>query len=187
MDEIMRRVEAVLFSTDRPMRVGEIAKLVDAKVEEVSKAMKKLRTEYEKRNGAIEIVRIGNKYVMQLRDEYVDYGYKVGKREMSDDVLKTLAVIAYYQPISQRKLREMLGTKVYKHIEELKHRGFIYGKKSGRTEILRTTRRFSEYFGIDASKPEEIKKFFERSGGNEQEGDMRKKEISEESQSPSTQ
>ncbi len=166
MDEAMRRVEAVLFSTDKPMRVGEIAKIVDMRVEEVSKAMRKLREDYEKRGGAIEIVRIGNKYVMQLRDEYVEYGYRVGKKEMSDDVLKTLAVIAYYQPISQRKLREMLGTKVYKHIEELKGRGFIYGKKSGRTEILRTTKRFNEYFGIDASKPEEVKKFFEKSGGD---------------------
>ena len=166
MDEVMRRIEAVLFSTDKPMRVGEIAKIIGMKSEEVSKGMKKLRDEYEKRGGAIEIVRIGNKYVMQLRDEYVEYGYRVGKKEMSDELLKTLAVIAYYQPITQRKLREMLGTKVYKHVEELKRRGFVYGKKSGRTEVLRTTKRFYEYFGIDVSKPDEIRKFFEKAGGD---------------------
>nr|AAZ32493.1 predicted transcriptional regulator containing the HTH domain [uncultured euryarchaeote Alv-FOS4] len=165
MDEAMKIVEAVLFSTDRPMRVGEIAKIGGLRSEEVSKAMRKLREEYEQRDGAIEIVRIGNKYVMQLRDEYVNYGYSVGKKEMNDDVLKTLAIIAYYQPITQRKLREMLGTKVYQHVDELKKRGLIYGKKSGRTEILRTTKRFNEYFGIDASRPEEIKKFFENAGG----------------------
>ncbi len=161
----MRRVEAVLFSVDKPMRVGEIAKIIGLNVEDVSKAMKKLRNEYEKRAGAIEIVRLGNKYVMQLRDEYVEYGYKVGKKEMSDELLKTLAVIAYYQPITKKKLRDMLGTKVYTQVEELKKRGMIYSKKSGRTEILRTTKRFNEYFGIDASKPEELKKFFENSGG----------------------
>ncbi len=161
----MKRVEAVLFSVDKPMRVGEIARIVDLPVEEVSKAMKRLRNTYENTDGAIEIVRLGNKYVMQLKDEYVEYGYKVGKKEMPDDLLKTLAVIAYYQPISKRKLREILGTKVYAHVEELKKRNFIYGKKSGRTEILRTTKRFNEYFGIDASKPEEIKKFFESSAG----------------------
>ena len=169
MDEAMKVTEAVLFSTDKPMRVGEIAKLSGLKSEEISKAMKKLIKEYEKRDGAIEIVRIGNKYVMQLKDEYVQYGYKVGKKEMSQDLLKTLAVIAYYQPIAKRKLREMLGTKVYPHVDELKKRGFVYGKKSGKTEILRTTKKFNEYFGIDASKPEEVKKFFEKSGGEKDE------------------
>ena len=165
MDETMKIVEAILFSTDKPMRVGEIAKIAGKSSEEISKAMKKLREEYDKREGAIEIVRIGNKYVMQLRDEYVEYGYRVGKKEMDDDLLKTLAVIAYYQPISQRKLREMLGTKIYKHVAELKRRGFVYGKKSGKTELLMTTKRFAEYFGINASSRDEIRKFFEEKTG----------------------
>ncbi len=171
MDENMRIVEAVLFSSDRPLRVGEIAKVAGLTSQDVSKAMRKLREEYEKRNGAIEIARIGNKYVMQLRQDYVNYGYAMGKKEMSDDVLKTLAIIAYYQPIAQSRLREIVGSKVYAHIEELKKRGFVYGKKSGRTEVLRTTKRFNEYFGIDASKPEEVKKFFEKSqkGGEKDE------------------
>ena len=164
----MRIVEAVLFSSDKPLRVGEIAEVANLDVSEVRKAMKKLRKEYEERSGAIEILRIGNKYVMQLKDDYAEYGYKLGKKELSDETLKTLAVIAYYQPISQRKLREMLGTKIYHHIEELKKRGFIYGKSSGRTVVLRTTKKFNEYFGINASKPEEIKKFFEEKIGGEE-------------------
>ncbi|AGB05266.1 segregation and condensation protein B [Aciduliprofundum sp. MAR08-339] len=164
----MKIVEAILFSSDRPLRVGEIAKVTSLSSVEISKAMKKLRKEYEDRDGAIEIARIGNKYVMQLRSEYVEYGYAMGKKEMRDDVLKTLAIIAYYQPITQSKLREIIGTKVYAHIDELKKRGFVYGKRTGRTIVLRTTKRFNEYFGIDASKPQDIKKFFEeKMGGRE--------------------
>ena len=102
MDEKMRIVEAILFSSEKPLRVGEIAKIAGMESSEVSKAMKKLRKEYEDREGAIEIARIGNKYVMQLKNEYVEYGYAMGKKELRDDVLKTLAVIAYYQPITQR-------------------------------------------------------------------------------------
>ncbi len=167
MDETMKIVEAILFSSDRPLRVGEIAKVTSLSSVEISKAMKKLRKEYEERDGAIEIARIGNKYVMQLRSEYVEYGYAMGKKEMRDDVLKTLAIIAYYQPITQSKLREIIGTKVYAHIDELKKRGFVYGKRTGRTIVLRTTKRFNEYFGIDASKPQDIKKFFEEKMGGE--------------------
>ncbi len=165
----MKIVEAVLFSSDKPLRVGEIAKVGNLKSEDVSKAMRKLRKEYEERDGAIEIARIGNKYVMQLKDEYVEYGYAMGKKELRDDVLKTLAIIAYYQPITQSKLREIIGTKVYEHIDELKKRGFIYGKRAGRTMVLRTTKKFNEYFGIDASKPKDVKKFFEKAGGEENE------------------
>ncbi len=157
----MRIVEAVLFSSDKPMRVGEIAKIANLKPEEVSKAMKKLRKHYDERNGAIEIVRIGNKYVMQLKDDYAEYGYKMGKRELTDEELKTLAIIAYYQPITQSELRKLRGSRVYQHVDELKKRGLIYSKVQGRTSVLRTTKRFAEYFGIDASKPEDIKKFFE--------------------------
>ncbi len=167
MDEIMKIVEAVLFSSEKPLRVGEIAKIANLKSDEVSKAMRKLRKYYEERDGAIEIARIGNKYVMQLKQEYLEYGYAMGKKELRDDVLKTLAIIAYYQPITQSKLRDIIGTKVYAHIEELKKRGFIYGKKTGKTVLLRTTKKFNEYFGIDASKPQDIKKFFEEKMGGE--------------------
>ncbi len=167
MDEIMKKIEAVLFSSENPMRVGEIAEIIGHTSSEVSRAMKKLLKEYERRGGAIEIARIGNKYVMQLREEYVEYGYRVGKREMSDEVLRTLAVIAYYQPITQSRLRELLGSKVYDYVDELKRRGFVYGKKAGRTVVLRTTKKFNEYFGIDATKPEEVKKFLEEKAGGD--------------------
>jgi segregation and condensation protein B len=167
MDEKMRIVEAILFSSEKPLRVGEIAKIAGMESSEVSKAMKKLRKEYEDREGAIEIARIGNKYVMQLKNEYVEYGYAMGKKELRDDVLKTLAIIAYYQPITQSKLRDIIGSKVYAHIDELKKRGFVYGKRAGKTIVLRTTKKFNEYFGIDASKPQDIKRFFEEKMGGE--------------------
>ncbi len=167
MDELMRKIEAVLFSSENPLRVGEIAAIIDEDTRAVSKAMKKLREEYNVREGAIEIARIGNRYVMQLKDEYVEYGYRMGKREMSDDVLKTLAIIAYYQPITQSRLREIRGSRVYEQVEELKKRGFVYAKKSGRTMVLRTTKRFNDYFGIDASNAEDVKKFLEEKMGGE--------------------
>ncbi len=164
----MKIVEAVLFSTDRPVRVGEIAELAGLKSEDVSKAMRRILKEYTVRDGAIEVVRIGNKYVMQLREDYVTYGYSMGKKDMSDDLLHTLAIIAYYQPVTKRKLRDMLGTKIYPQVDELKKRGFVYGKKSGRTEMLQTTKRFSEYFGINASHREDVRKFFEAKIGGEE-------------------
>ena len=96
---------------------------------------------------------------MQLKSEYLDYAYKLGKKELEDDVLKTLAIIAYYQPVKQSELRDMLGPKVYEHVDVLKKRNFIYTRRVGKTVEIRTTKHFAEYFGIDAKNPEEIKKY----------------------------
>ncbi len=156
---VKAKVEAVLFSSDEPLRVGEIADIIGEEVSSVSKAVKELLKEYAEREGAIEIKRIGNKYVMQLKSEYLDYAYKLGKKELEDDVLKTLAIIAYYQPVKQSELRDMLGPKVYEHVDVLKKRNFIYTRRVGKTVEIRTTKHFAEYFGIDAKNPEEIKKY----------------------------
>jgi chromosome segregation and condensation protein ScpB len=38
----------------------------------------------------------------------------------------------------------------------------IHAKKHGSTEMLTTTNRFPEYFGIDSTKPEEIREYLAR-------------------------
>lgn len=157
---VKSKVEALLFSTDRPLRVGEIAEIVEESVEEVSKALKFLTDEYKNRDSAIEIKRIGNKYVMQLREEFYEIAQKVGKKELDDDVLKTLALIAFYQPIKQSKLREIVGPKAYEHVEILKSKKFVYSRRVGKTVELRTTKYFEEYFGVDSRNLDEMKKKF---------------------------
>jgi segregation and condensation protein B len=73
--------------------------------------------------------------------------------------LKTLALIAFHQPVKQSNLRRMIGPKVYDHVDELSAMKLINAKKHGTTEMLTTTKLFPEYFGIDTTKPEEIREF----------------------------
>jgi segregation and condensation protein B len=73
--------------------------------------------------------------------------------------LKTLALIAFHQPIKQSNLRRMIGPKVYDHVDELASHRLIYAKKHGSTEMLTTTKLFPEYFGINSTKPEEIREY----------------------------
>ena len=104
----------------------------------------------------MEIVKAGGKYVMQLQQEYIIPS--VVKPEIEDDVLKTLSLIALHQPIKQSNLRRMLGSKIYEHVDKLIEMKLVRSKKHGTTEILTLTRRFPEYFGINTTDPEEIKK-----------------------------
>jgi segregation and condensation protein B len=160
----MNSVEAILFSSDEPIKASEIADILSEEIEKVSKAIKSLRSSYAK-SGAIEIAKVGQRYVMQLKEEYNEYAYAVTKRELNDEILKTLALIAYYQPIKQSDLRDIAGSKVYENVAILKQKKLISSRVSGKTLELKTTKQFNLYFGINATKPEDIRKLIEAKMG----------------------
>ena len=164
MQSIKSSIEAILFSSDEPIKASEMADILGVEVDEVSKAIKSLRNSYEK-SGAIGIFKIGQRYVMQLKEEYNEYAYAVTKRELNDEILKTLALIAYYQPIKQSDLRDIAGSKVYENVDILKQKKLVSSKVSGKTLELKTTKQFNLYFGINATKPEDIKKVIEEKMG----------------------
>jgi len=53
----------------------------------------------------------------------------------------------------------MVGQKVYDHVDELALMRLIHTRKHGTTEMLTITKQFPEYFGIEATEPEEIREF----------------------------
>ncbi len=160
MDSV-RIVEAVLFSSPQPLRVAEIADEVDLSRSAVRRAIKKLKEELEERGSAIEVFKTGPAYSLQLREKYTDCGRPFAEKEVPEDVLKTAAMIAYHQPILQSDLAKMLGSKVYDHVRTLNSMGLIYVRKKGQTLKLATTKKFSEYFGIESTKKEDIKRWME--------------------------
>ncbi len=152
-------VEAALFSAGRPLKVSEIAQATGIGVDTIRKAVKKLIKDYAHKDTAIEIAKVSGKYVMQLKDEFAHPAEMLAKTDIPKHYLKTASLIAYHQPIKQSDLVEMIGAKGYEHVRELQGLGVIKAKRYGATKILTTTKKFSETFGIDARKPEEIKKW----------------------------
>lgn len=53
----------------------------------------------------------------------------------------------------------MIGERIYADVDQLIGMHLIHSQPHGATELLTTTRRFPEYFGIDSTKPEEIREF----------------------------
>ena len=97
-------VEAALYSSSETLRISDIAAKTGFPVEEVRTAILDLRREYEERDSAIQIAKIGTEYRMMLRPEYTEVTGTFAKAELSGGALRTLTAIAYYQPVLQSKL-----------------------------------------------------------------------------------
>ena len=157
-----RIIESVIFSASQPVSIKEIKDATKLSIRKIKDPLNELLNDYnvERRNDtSMEIVKAGNKYIMQLKNDYVDNSILLSKPEINDDLLKTLSLIAFHQPIKQSNLRRMVGQKIYDQVDELVSMKIINSKKHGSTEMITTTKLFPEYFGIESTKPDEIREY----------------------------
>jgi len=158
-------IESLLFSSSEALSIEEMKEITNLSARRIKKAIENLVSIYKSEDSPIEIVKAGNKYSMQLKQEYAEKAREVAKPEIPFDILKTLALIAYHQPIRQADLRKMIGPKVYDHVDFLIEKKLVSSKRLGTTELLTTSKYFPEYFGIDSTRPEEIREFLARRMG----------------------
>ena len=159
-------VEAALYSSSESLRISDIAAKTGLPVEEVRTAILDLRREYEDRDSAIQIAKIGTEYRMMLRPEYTEVTGTFAKAELSGGVLRTLTTIAYYQPVLQSELLGLRGPRVYDDVHTLVDMDFVAKKRAGNTWELTTTKKFAEYFGIGSTRPKDIKAWIKERATN---------------------
>ena len=147
-----RAAEAALFSSAEGLRISEISARTGIPEEDIRTAVMDLRREYDERDSAIMISKVGSEYRMMLRTEYSDFTGRFAKAEMPAGVMRTLSTIAYNQPVLQSALLKTRGPRTYDDVHRLIEMGFVSGKKSGQTLELTTTNKFSEYFGIGSTR-----------------------------------
>jgi segregation and condensation protein B len=157
----VRVVEAVLFSSSQPVKVSdmEVQTQLDGAV--IKKALKKLQQEYDERGSAIEVAKTGLGFSLIVREQYRPFGRQFSPKEVPDDVLRTAAMVAYHQPILQSDLAKSLGGRVYDDVRTLHQLGLVSAKKKGQTFELTTTKRFCEYFGIEGTSKNAVKKWMD--------------------------
>jgi len=157
-----RSVEAVLFSSTGPVSVAQIKESTGLSKKEVDSALCALMHRYnveQKKTSSLEIVQAGDKYVMQIKKAYTERGNLVSAPEIDSDLLRTLSLIAFHQPIRQSELRKMLGEKIYSHVVNLEEMHLIDSEPEGVTKVLCTSTYFPEYFGIKHKEPADIKAY----------------------------
>ncbi|MCS7110138.1 MAG: SMC-Scp complex subunit ScpB [Candidatus Caldarchaeum sp.] len=154
--------EAVLFASDKPVHLKTLQRALKTRSpEKVRKIVEALKQEYSGR--AVEIVELdGGRFFMRLRPDLAPVVKKYTRRKvLPHGVLKTLATIAYYQPLPLSTLAAIRGKDAYRQLKILVERGLVETEKKGRTSLLRTTSLFADFFGVENS-PQAVKSLIEK-------------------------
>lgn len=150
-------IEAALFAAGKALSSKDLSRLSGLSEEGVRAQAEELIGEYVRRKSGMEIRCFEDSYVMQVRASLARDVISVAPKEIDAPLIRTLAIIAYKQPLKQSALAEIRGNKSYSHVKELEQMGLINAKKKGRTKILTTTKGFAEYFGLGSDSPEFVR------------------------------
>lgn len=150
-------IEAALFVSTDPISVKKLEDISCTGPEEIVRIVTDLQKHYGAQESAIEIRNIGSdRFIMQAKEIFAAPLLGLVKPTVSQEVLKTLSLIALKQPISQAEVVKSRGASTYAHVKELLNKEFIYAIPAGRTKLLHTTQKFADYFGF-SPKIEELK------------------------------
>ena len=147
--ELKPKIEAVLFTTAKALKVKEIAEILGAEPDAIEESLLDLIMDYSSRDTALEIDDEDG-YIFQVKLEHMDIVEKLCPVELKPAILKTLTVIALKEPIRQSYLKDLRGSNAYEHVQELVEKGLIAKNKdkNGRSFNLKTTQKFNEYFKL---------------------------------------
>ena len=174
-------VEAALFVSDTPLSLERLANIVGIGTEEdVAVLIKEIQEDLSKTERGTELISTPEGYEFRVKKPYRETVAKLAPlADLSDGMLRTLAIVAAKQPIKQSLIVKYQGNKVYDYIKGLSDKGLIKAEKFGRTKILNTTPGFEKYFGTSS---EEIKKMMETALKENPVEDTQESEVSLENQ-----
>ncbi len=154
-------LEAALFVSDSPLSIDRISNIVGVGSEdEVRRLLDELKRELEAEDRGIELVSTPEGFEFRIKQPYRDRVAKLAPlSDLSDGMLRTLAIVAARQPIKQSLIVKYQGNKVYDYIKSLETKGLIKTEKFGRTKIATTTTGFEKYFGKSS---EDIKRMLNK-------------------------
>ncbi len=164
-------IEAVVYLTEQPLTVEQIAGALGKSREAVAAALGDLAAEYEKPEHGISVREVAGGFSMATKPEHHDEVRQFVRNlqptmKLSLPSLETLAVIAYKQPITAPEIMEIRGVQGAGVLKTLLDRKLIAaaGRKQvvGKPILYKTTREFLVQFGLkDMSELPSIKEFEE--------------------------
>jgi len=157
-DNIKAVVEALLFSSEKPLMVEQIRKVLDnLAADQISAKILELKNEYERSNRGMRIYEVAGGYQMITAPVFATFLRKLYKgpqsaEKLSKPALETLAIIAYKQPLSKLEIESLRKVSVDGVMATLLDKNLIRitGRKKtpGRPKVYGTSREFLEYFGL---------------------------------------
>jgi segregation and condensation protein B len=167
--EVLRpAVEALLFSSPRPVSEKDLAEALEAEKGAIAAALELLRKDADAENRGIRLEQVAGGWRFVTRPEFdsmLRKFHEVTERaRLSLAALETLAIIAYRQPITLPEIQEIRGVNSASVLKTLFEKRLVTtaGRKPvvGTPFLYRTTSDFLVRFGLkelgELPKPEEL-------------------------------
>jgi len=155
MKEEKKLIEAALFISSRAMALEEFRTLTGiGALGYLQGVVEELRKDYDERGSAVEIIDMGGKYEMRIRNDVLARVKQFAQdTEISRGALRTLAFISKHDGILKSELVRKIGTQAYADVKELVEAEFVKPQKSGRSSKLTLTEKFRKYFVQPVEQP----------------------------------
>jgi segregation and condensation protein B len=164
-------LEAIVYITDEPLGLPQIAAALGEPADVVKRLLDKLTEEYNKPEHGLTIREVAGGYKMGTKAEHHEAVRAFVKNlnpplKLSLAALETLAVIAYKQPMTAPEIMEIRGVQGAGVLKTLLDRKLITtaGRKTvvGKPILYKTTKEFLVQFGLkDLSELPSLKEFEE--------------------------
>jgi len=152
MSDTIQKVEALIFSSSKPIKEEEIKKRLDLH-EDISLMLTSLSEEYSSKG--INLRKIGNGWIFVTNENLSEIFHEKReiKKKLSKQAIETLSVVAYHQPITKSEIEGIRGVIIGQGIlDQLMELNWLQpgGRKEvpGRPILWNTTDEFLLHFGL---------------------------------------
>ncbi|MBW3666589.1 MAG: SMC-Scp complex subunit ScpB [Actinobacteria bacterium] len=150
-------LEAILFVTESPVPVHELAEVLEMSKHSVEDLLRELASDLDAREAGLVLRSTAGGWRLYSRPEAYTYLERFSSsataRRLSPAAIETLAVIAYRQPVARSQIAEIRGVDSDSAVRTLERFGLIEEKERlnlpGNPAVYRTTRLFLEKVGLD--------------------------------------
>lgn len=155
-DNLKSEIEAILFAAGEPVPAARISLVLEVSEDEVFAAAKALSDECSFSQRGIRLLKLDKNLQLCSSPEYASVISKTLEQRkppmLSQPALETLAVVAYFQPVTRAYIDQVRGVDSSYTVGVLLERGLIErcGKLDvpGRPSLLRTTDIFLRTMGV---------------------------------------
>lgn len=155
--DISSAIEAILFAAGDSIPIDRLSLILGTPEDEVSLIARELAERYEREGRGMRVLRLDDRLQMCSAPEYAPYITRALEQRkppmLSQPALETLAVVAYFQPVTRAYIDQVRGVDSSYTVGVLAERGLIEvcGKLDvpGRPSLFRTTDVFLRTMGIE--------------------------------------
>ena len=156
MNELAATLEAILFSSNRPLKLRDLQQATSSDRTAVEQALEELKETLEGRG--VMLMRHQDELNLATRPAYAAAVRRALRPEVSGKLspaaYETLAIVAYQQPVPRSRIEEVRGVNCESVLTNLELRALIAevgrGSGPGLPKLYGTTMRFLQVMGLES-------------------------------------